>query len=103
MGGARFTESADGPGIERDGESNTQFAIQPGGGVDIPLNDVLAVRVMFDYRRVFVEFRNLDEIRVVGSEGAKKGIAELNQMTAELAPKAEALRAAREFDAAAEE
>ncbi len=33
--------------------SSTNFTIQPGGGVDVDMTDILAVRVQGDYRRVF--------------------------------------------------
>ena len=44
--------------------SETAFAAQPGGGVDIHLTEAIAARVMFDYRRIFFEGEANDEIRV---------------------------------------
>ena len=38
----------------------------------------------------------MDALRKTGTESARQGIAQLNEMTAQLAPKAEALRAAGE-------
>ena len=45
----------------------------------------------------------MDEIRRAGTESARAGISELDQMTAGLAPKAEGLHSARQFDVPSEE
>jgi opacity protein-like surface antigen len=45
-------------------ESATEFAIQPGGGVDILLNDWIALRVGGDYRRIFGD-EGTNEFRLV--------------------------------------
>jgi hypothetical protein len=43
--------------------SGNDFAIQPGGGVDIGLSDSIAVRMQFDYRTIFDEGERFNEIR----------------------------------------
>ena len=61
-GVARATATIDVVGFQVD-DSLTEFAIQPGGGVDIFLTDGLAVRLMVDYRRIFAEDEDGNEIR----------------------------------------
>jgi opacity protein-like surface antigen len=51
-----FSESAS--------DSVTEFAVQPGGGVDILLSDSIALRVGGDYRRIFAE-EGANEFRLV--------------------------------------
>lgn len=62
-GAARFTTSLEVVGLPND-ESRTDFVIQPGGGVDIPLTDRVAARVMVDYRHIFFEREAGKEVRV---------------------------------------
>lgn len=45
------------------GDSSTEFALQPGGGVDIWLSSRAGIRVGADYRRVFVEDDGINEFR----------------------------------------
>jgi hypothetical protein len=40
----------------------------------------------------------MDEIRRTGTEQARAGISQLDEMTARLAPKAEGLHSARQFE-----
>lgn len=42
-----------GTGFEPHSASDQAFAIQPGGGVDIPLTESVAARAMVDYRRIY--------------------------------------------------
>ncbi len=65
VGAARASASTSGLGFEESG-SHTEFAIQPGAGVDIHLTEAVAARVIFDYRRISFEFEGgaRNEIRV---------------------------------------
>ncbi len=62
-GGARAKATLTGFGTEVT-ESETALAIQPGGGVDVPLTDQVAARVTLDYRRIFFEGQGTNQIRV---------------------------------------
>ncbi len=42
----------------------TEFALQPGGGIDIRISDRVYARAMVDYRRIFFETIGANEIRV---------------------------------------
>lgn len=85
MGGARYVRRLDrispfaqflvgvaraGGGVDFLGvqisDSVTDFAIQPGGGVDVGLTDRLAARVGVDYRRIFSEDADGNELRFTG-------------------------------------
>jgi uncharacterized protein YaaN involved in tellurite resistance len=71
---------------------------------DMYKNPVLALdKVKQAYDDLMGAMDQMDEIRRAGTESARAGIAELDQMTATLAPKADALRAAREFEVPSEE
>jgi uncharacterized protein YaaN involved in tellurite resistance len=71
---------------------------------DMYKNPVLALdKVKQAYDDLMGAMNQMDEIRRAGTESARAGIAQLDQMTAGLAPKAEALRAAREFEVPSEE
>ena len=48
-----------------EGESTTEFTIQPGGGVDIG-NERVAARLSFAWRRVFYEGNPTNMFRFVG-------------------------------------
>ena len=66
---------------------------------DLYTNPVLALdKVKGAFDDLMGAMNELDEIRRKGTESAREGIAQLNQMTAELAPKAEALRAAGDVE-----
>ena len=66
---------------------------------DLYKNPVLALdKVKHAYDELMGAMNDLDEIRRVGTESARNGVAQLNEMTAKLAPKAEAMRAARQFE-----
>ena len=41
--------------------AETKLALQPGGGVDIPLAGRLSARLAADYRRIFAERENTDQ------------------------------------------
>ena len=62
-GGARGRATLSGLGAESS-ESATGLAIQPGGGVDVLLNDRMAARATFDYRRISFESQTTNQIRV---------------------------------------
>ena len=51
--------------VDGEGESTTDFTIQPGGGVDIG-NESVAARLSFAWRRVFYEGNTTNMIRFVG-------------------------------------
>ncbi len=71
---------------------------------DMYKNPVLALdKVKQAYDDLMGAMDQMDEIRRVGTESARAGIAELDQMTAGLAPKAEGLHSARQFDVPSEE
>ena len=71
---------------------------------DMYKNPVLALdKVKQAYDDLMGAMDQMDEIRRAGTESARSGIAQLDQMTAGLAPKAEGLRAAREFEVPSEE
>jgi len=71
---------------------------------DMYKNPVLALdKVKQAYDDLMGAMNQMDEIRRAGTESARAGIAQLDQMTAGLAPKADALRAAREFEVPSEE
>ena len=66
---------------------------------DLYKNPVLALdKVKEAYDELMGAMNDMDEIRRAGTESARKGVAQLNEMTATLAPKAEAMRAARQFE-----
>ena len=66
---------------------------------DLYTNPVLALdKVKSAYDDLLGAMDEMDRLRRTGTESAKEGIAQLSAMTAELAPKAEGLRAAREFE-----
>ncbi len=66
---------------------------------DMYKNPVLALdKVKAAYDDLMGAMDQMDEIRRAGTESARSGIAELDQMSAGLAPRAEALRASREFE-----
>jgi opacity protein-like surface antigen len=85
MGGARFVRRMDrvtpfaqvlvglaraGGGVDFLGvqisDAVTDFAIQPGGGVDVRLTERLSARVGADYRRIFSEDADGSELRFTG-------------------------------------
>ena len=71
---------------------------------DMYKNPVLALdKVKQAYDDLMGAMDQMDEIRRTGTESARAGIAELDQMTATLAPKAEGLHSARQFDVNSEE
>jgi len=71
---------------------------------DMYKNPVLALdKVKQAYDDLMGAMDQMDEIRRAGTESARAGISELDQMTAELAPKAEGLQAARQFEVPSEE
>ncbi len=66
---------------------------------DMYKNPVLALdKVKQAYDDLMGAMEQMDEIRRAGTDSARAGIRELEGMTAGLAPKAEGLRAAREFE-----
>ena len=85
MGGARFVRRMDrvtpfaqflvglaraGGGVDFLGvqisDAVTDFAIQPGGGVDVRVTERLSARVGADYRRIFSEDADGNELRFTG-------------------------------------
>ena len=67
---------------------------------DLYKNPVLALdKVKLAYDELMGAMTEMEEIRRAGTESARQGITQLTEMSATLAPKAEALRAAREFEA----
>ncbi len=66
---------------------------------DLYKNPVLALdKVKAAYDDLMGAMDQMEEIRRAGTAAARSGIEQLTEMTSTLAPKAEALRAAREFD-----
>lgn len=66
---------------------------------DLYKNPVLAMdKVKAAYDDLMGAMDELDEIRRTGTESARQGIEQLNAMTAELAPRAEGLRAAASIE-----
>jgi uncharacterized protein YaaN involved in tellurite resistance len=66
---------------------------------DMYKNPVLALdKVKQAYDDLMGAMDQMDDIRRAGTESARSGIAQLGQMTAELAPRAAGLAAAREFE-----
>ena len=66
---------------------------------DLHTNPVLALdKVKAAYDDLVGAMDELEAIRAKGTESARQGIDQLNEMTAQLAPKAEALRAAGEAE-----
>jgi len=64
VGGARAKVTLRGFG-ERESSSETAFALQPGGGVDIPFAENVSARAMVDYRRIFFhDDSGANEVRV---------------------------------------
>ena len=71
---------------------------------DMYKNPVLALdKVKQAYDDLMGAMDQMDEIRRAGTESARAGITQLEEMTTGLAPKAEALRASREFELPTEE
>lgn len=71
---------------------------------DMYKNPVLALdKVKQAYDDLMGAMDQMDEIRRTGTEQARAGITQLNEMTASLAPKAEGLHSARQFDVPSEE
>lgn len=71
---------------------------------DMYKNPVLALdKVKQAYDDLMGAMDQMDEIRRAGTESARAGIAELDQMTAGLAPRAEGLHSARQFDVPSEQ
>ena len=71
---------------------------------DMYKNPVLALdKVKQAYDDLMGAMDQMDEIRRAGTESARAGITELDQMTASLAPKAEGLHSARQFEVPSEE
>ncbi len=71
---------------------------------DMYKNPVLALdKVKQAYDDLMGAMDQMDEIRRAGTESARAGIAQLSEMTSEMAPKAEGLRAARDFQVPTEE
>jgi len=67
---------------------------------DLYTNPVLALdKVKAAYDDLMGAMDEMDRLRKVGTQSAREGIEQLSAMSAELAPKAEGLRAAREFEA----
>lgn len=64
-GFARASGSVGVSGVSLGSGSTTEFAIQPGGGVDIHLNEGVAFRLGGDYRRIFVDGGGSNEFRFV--------------------------------------
>jgi hypothetical protein len=61
LGAARASEShADEDELD---DSTTEFALQPGGGVDVWLRPNVGLRVGGDYRRIFTEDEGTNEFR----------------------------------------
>jgi uncharacterized protein YaaN involved in tellurite resistance len=66
---------------------------------DLYTNPVLAIdKVKSAYDDLLGAMDEMDALRKKGTESAREGIAQLKQMTEELAPRAEALRAASEAE-----
>lgn len=66
---------------------------------DLYKDPVLALdKVKTAYEDLVSAMEEMDQIRKTGTDSARAGIDELTQMTAKLAPQAESLRAAREFE-----
>ena len=63
VGGTRATATLSGFGTEAS-QSETGFVIQPGGGVDFPLNDAISARALFDYRRISFADQRTNQMRV---------------------------------------
>ena len=71
---------------------------------DMYKNPVLALdKVKQAYDDLMGAMDQMDEIRRAGTEQARAGITELDQMTEKLAPKAEGLHSARQFEVPSEE
>jgi len=47
-----------------EGDSSNGFAMQPGGGVDIPLTSSLGARVQGDFRMIRLEGETSNELRI---------------------------------------
>ncbi|MGH9386631.1 MAG: hypothetical protein ACRD2N_20355 [Vicinamibacterales bacterium] len=58
--------------IEFFAHTSTNFTIQPGGGVDVDLTDITALRIQGDYRRVFfgVHDQTSSGVSLVSKDGA---------------------------------
>jgi uncharacterized protein YaaN involved in tellurite resistance len=70
---------------------------------DMYKNPVLALdKVKLAYDDLMGAMDQMDEIRRAGTESARSGIVELDRMTSELSPRADALRSAREFEVPSE-
>jgi len=66
---------------------------------DLYKNPVLALdKVKTAYEDLVSAMEEMDEIRRAGTDSARAGIAQLTEMTEKLAPQAEGLRSAREFE-----
>jgi uncharacterized protein YaaN involved in tellurite resistance len=66
---------------------------------DLYTNPVLALdKVKSAFDDLIGAMDEMDSLRKAGTESARQGIAQLNEMTAQLAPKAEALRTAGEAE-----
>jgi uncharacterized protein YaaN involved in tellurite resistance len=66
---------------------------------DMYKNPVLALdKVKQAYDDLMGAMDQMDEIRKAGTEQARAGISQLSEMTSQLDPKAQALRASREFE-----
>ena len=64
IGAARTTLHARATGFDAS-TTDTAFALQPGGGVDIPLSDNVAARAMVDYRRlVYRDHQDISQVRL---------------------------------------
>ena len=70
---------------------------------DMYKNPVLALdKVKQAYDDLMGAMDQMDEIRKAGTEQARAGISQLSEMTSQLDPKAQALRASREFEVPSE-
>ena len=45
------------------GDSETGFAVQPGGGVDLRFSEIFAARTTIDYRRIFFKGSGSSDLR----------------------------------------